>query len=353
MTKQRAYTSEWGQQSVSAEQVGRIRRQRFNGASTGEDYFSTHKPGQRKRVKHVMRGSTCYFAYIEGNGNTAASDGESLNHLLFKEALASLERVKLSLYRPTAQGSRHWMDATVRIRAAAMEQRIERAGAAPWFADVRWELEDEGAGKLALRWDGRLYLEVRHTHAVDAAKQTGLRALGLPVVEVEIPELFAYRESEETTSDEAEAAHRLRIKNTLEGPKGFLRATVLCNPRSKPFLEWSVDALKARNDALGTEQRALRHSLQETADALAAAQAQSRALQQAATLRQDEAGTRIQALEQRASEQDTALAQAGKAMSAARQTIARLRQQRSWLGASAGVLAAGLLVAVLWRTGAI
>ncbi|MCE4369689.1 hypothetical protein [Xanthomonas hortorum] len=329
MAKTRAFTSQQGRQMVSAEQIARTRRLHYNGQPTGERYYSTHKPGQRRLVKHVLKGSG-FFAYIEGGGNASASDGESLNHILFKEALASLERVRLSLYRPTTRQPKRWVEAVIRITSTQMEKPIERAGGAPLFADVYLEFEDPDDVGLGMKWEGRLYLEIRHTHATEAAKQVALRDLGVPVVEVGIPDLFAYRVPDDETSDETEAAHRRRIKSILESEQGFLQGTVLSDPSSKAYLE-------VRNQALRQQTRQLRA-------ALAAAQEQLQAL-----------GTQHERLsgQLHAAQQHLAKSQAGQKqavgdLAAARAVASGLREQRTWLAAAGALLTVGFVLALLW-----
>lgn len=329
MAKTRAFTSQQGHQMVSADQITRTRRLHYNSQPTGERYYSTHAPGQRKLVKHVLKGSG-FFAYIDGGGNASASDGESLNHILFKEALASLERVKLSLQRPTAHGPKHWIDAALRIKSAQPEKPIERAGEAPLFADVYLEFEDTDGTGLGLKWEDRLYLEIRHTHATEAAKQVALRTLGVPVVEVEIPTIFAYRVPDEATSDEAEQAHRLRIKSILESEKGFLAGTVLSDPSSKAFLE-------TRNRALRQEAHQLRASL-------AAAQKQLQAL----GTKHEHLGAQFQAAQRDLATSQAARKQAVTELATVRAMASGLREQRKWLAAASALLATGFVLVLLW-----
>jgi hypothetical protein len=240
MTKTRAYTSQYGNDMVTAAQVGKLRNLKFNGQPTGIDYFSTHKPGKRKPVKHVMREGRWFFAYIEAGDKDLTEDGgESLNHLLFKEALCSLEHTTLSLYELTVGKPKKWRDAYITITDSAKEKSIARSAGDAYRADAYIEFETTDV--IGVKWEGRLCLEVRHTHAVDAAKQSELRDLDVPVVEVEIPDIFTYKFEDEDTDDDKEEAHRRYIKRVLESENGFLKGTVLSNPSSKKYLEIEVD----------------------------------------------------------------------------------------------------------------
>ncbi|MEW5833877.1 MAG: hypothetical protein AB1832_02325 [Pseudomonadota bacterium] len=88
---------------VTAAQVGHRRNLEFNGQPTGEQFFSTHRPGHRKAVKHVMK-NKWFFAFIEGGDQSNGGGGESLQHILFKEALQDLQQLKLSLYKNSKDG---------------------------------------------------------------------------------------------------------------------------------------------------------------------------------------------------------------------------------------------------------
>lgn len=262
MTKKRAYTSQLGNQMTTAVQVGKRRNLEFNGQPTGEDYFSTHPPGKRRPVKHVMKGKW-FFAYIEGGDRISdVHGGESLHHILFKEALRSLEHVTLSLHKPTTGKPQKWHEAQIRITHAETEKAIPRPDGTPYYADVY--LEFDAKGPLSLKWEGKLYLEIRHKHAVEAGKQIELRELDVPVIEVEIPEIFSLKFDEEDTNDEQEEAYRRFVKRTLESEKGFLMGTVLSDPSSKAFLEHLVGQQKQKIQELVLAKENLAEKLRST-----------------------------------------------------------------------------------------
>lgn len=242
MTKTRAYLTVDGTQSVTAESVAKSRN-RNNGAPTGDRFFSTHRLGHRRPVKHVMKGGSSFFAYMDGLAGGQAAGGESLQHLLFKEALGKLAHVRLKLSVPSEQGLRRWRECRIEITRVETEWQVPGEGG--YRADLYIEFSSEDA--LAVKWEGRFLLEVKRSHAVDAAKQEGCRRLGLPVIEVDIDsmDMFRYPTPEERTTDQEEARYKDRIKRMLEGDKGFLQAVVLSNPSSKAFLEAQVLELKS------------------------------------------------------------------------------------------------------------
>ncbi|WP_152244083.1 hypothetical protein [Xanthomonas sp. LMG 12462] len=258
MAKTRAYTSEFGSEIVTAEAIGKIRHIHYNGQPTGQRYFSTHRAGQRRPVKHVMKGK-CFFAYVDGGGNASASEGETLNHLLFKEALALVKGTTLSLYRLTTGKPAHWCNVSIRIKKAEPEKEIERENGPPLRADLRIEFDDDMG--LGLKWNNELYLEICHTHAVQADKQLELRSLECPVVEVAIPHLFTYPVSDDETNDYLEEEHRQRIKAILESENGFLKCVLLSDPSSKAYLQRVANTYLKKIKSLQSVGATLRDSL--------------------------------------------------------------------------------------------
>ncbi|VVN05214.1 hypothetical protein PS662_03560 [Pseudomonas fluorescens] len=279
MAKTRAFTSPHDaglDHMVTARQVAHQRTTQFNGQPTPDRYFSNHRPGKRVPVKHVMKGESCYFSYI-GDGSGGHGEGESLNHLLFKEALLSVTTMTLSLDFPASGKSRNSHQIPITITHIEAEKLVTTVNGNR-YVDIY--LEFQAAHWLTTKWEGKLYLEIHNTHAVDAAKQTELRALGIPLVEVGIPKVFEYKTPEEDTTDDREEAHRQRIKRTLEGPNGYLQGVVLSNPSSKAFLESvakeqlkNIEAIRQENIQLkqhvSTADDALRQARQSAAETAA------------------------------------------------------------------------------------
>src|SRR4051812_41845306 len=99
VTKSWAYLGPDGNEWLTAEAIARERVLKYGGEPTGEIYYSTHKPGKRKRMKHVMKKTTNtppYFSYIDPDGG-GGDGGESLTHRLFKQAIASIASTELHL----------------------------------------------------------------------------------------------------------------------------------------------------------------------------------------------------------------------------------------------------------------
>lgn len=230
MAKSRAYTTEFGFEKVTAWSLMQERK-KYGGRPLGKTYWSTHKPGKRKSVKHVQKGDTAFFAYINGaddiNGD---GGGESLTHQLFKEAIAGLSGTKLKLGNAG--------EYEVSITHGQVEKEIQTSDGR-YYADAYWQFNS--TSDLGLRWSGEVYLEVHHTHAVPPQKQEGFRQARLPVIEIDVPQILEYPIADENTTDPLEAAHVSRIKNMLQ--KGFLAGRVISDRRSIEYLEQEVDRL--------------------------------------------------------------------------------------------------------------
>ncbi len=238
-----AFRSEDGPDRVSAAAVSR-ERAKFGGRPTGDIYFSTHKPPNRKRMKHVQKGKTSFFSYI--NGDVDGGDGgESLTHRLFKEAVSGVRKTKLCLGKSG--------DHDVVITHGEIEKPIQVADGT-YYADAYWQFTS--TSKLGIKWSGHVYIEVHKSHLVPTEKIEQLRQLGLPVVEVGVPALFEYPYSDDQTTDEREVAHIEKVRRILEG--GFLAGTVISNPSSQEFMGWEMEntLIKAK-EALAYVQKEL------------------------------------------------------------------------------------------------
>lgn len=231
MTKSRAYTTESDFEKITAWAVMQ-ERMKYGGQPLRKTYWSTHVPGLRKPVKHVLKAGTAFFAYINGADEVGGNgEGESLTHQLFKEAIAGLAGTKLKL------GIFGEHDIT--ITHGETEKEI-RTAEGTYYADAY--LRFTSTTSLGLKWSGEMYVEVHHTHAVPPHKQDSLRQARLPVVEIDVPTILEYPHEDEDTTDPREATHVNKIRNMLQ--KGFLAGRVISDRSSVEYLEQEVDRLK-------------------------------------------------------------------------------------------------------------
>ncbi|MBU9227647.1 MULTISPECIES: hypothetical protein [Burkholderia cepacia complex] len=247
MSKTWAYVGEFGSGRITAWAVSR-ERSKYGGKPLGRTYWSWHKPGKRKPVKHVQKNGSAFFAYINAGDDAQGGGGESLSHRLFKDAIAGLSTTRLRL----GADSEH----EITITHGETEKSIITAGE-PFYADVYLRFTSKSL--LSLRWAGEMYIEVFHTHAVSVDKQKELRRLRMPVVEVKLPETFEYSVKDEDTTDALEEAHVNRIRHVLQ--TGFLAGRVISDRRSVEFLERDVTRLTeavevARNQQIDARREA-------------------------------------------------------------------------------------------------
>ncbi|RFP25989.1 hypothetical protein D0T26_01045 [Duganella sp. BJB489] len=215
---------------VSAYAIAKERDLFHRGDPTGKIYYSLHSPGRREPMSHVYRrGTAPHFKFINPADEHVSGPGESLEHLLFKEAVSSISGTTLKLGKMG--------DHRVTVIHSEVEKEIKHTGA-PRRADVYLRFESQTA--LGFKWGNEVYIEIRHTHAVEKEKLDIVKQLRLPMVEVTIHPNILYEYTGEQTTDEREAAYVKRIKNMLEGATGFLACEVLNNPSTAPYLEMEL-----------------------------------------------------------------------------------------------------------------
>lgn len=114
--KRTAYQTPWGNERVYAnEHQTRRNIENYGDPIPGELFYSLARPGTRKELRHVRRGETTYFAYNQpGDRETG---GESLHHLLFKEALLEVRHTRLDL--------RNIGRFPIKIKNAEVEKRVQ------------------------------------------------------------------------------------------------------------------------------------------------------------------------------------------------------------------------------------
>lgn len=244
-----AYLNAEGSDWISAEAVQRERDENYGGKPLGITYFSTHQPPDRKPVKHVRhQNGQCYFSFInDGDEERGGGPGESLQHRLFKQALAGVRKTRLCLDKYGAHDVRvthHELEKEV-TQAPTLEDRL--------YVDTFWVFETVDDTGIDARWDGKLCLEVCHEHPVPADKIDRLRDLRVPSVEVEIPDQLLYEYDEVETSDALERRYVERMIRMFESERGYVSAKVLSDPETIEDLEDTVRELSRDKERLTSE----------------------------------------------------------------------------------------------------
>ena len=263
--KYHAYVGPTGSVRKSAYQVKAERIKYYRGGPSKEKFFSLHREGARKPLEHVIGPGRPHFRYKDARDEGGLGGaGESIEHELFKEAVASLSRTRLSI---------EGRDYRMTIEHGETEKLIPGASR-PYRSDayLRFALED-GPDDLALKWSGEVYIEIHRTNLVEPGKHDEVRRLGIPMIEVTPPESLLYRHGGANTTDEKEQWYIRWLKSVLEGERGFLKGIVLNNPSSAPYLSQKLDetraALRRAQQELSTVTLALEAN-QEAAAALEA-----------------------------------------------------------------------------------
>lgn len=274
-----AYVGQMGYIRKSAYQVRAERDKHYRGGPSPEKFFSLHAEERRKPLEHVKGPGRPFFRYSEGHDDGGpGGPGESLEHLLFKEAIASLTRTRLSLMG--------FGDHRIIITHGETEKLIPGTSRA-YRSDVYLRFTSEAPSELDLKWSGEVYIEIHKTNLVEPEKHDEVRALGIPMVEVAIPEKLLYRHGGAATTDELEQEYVQWLKGLLESDRGFVQGIMLSDPNSAPYLakklcETQTELDQERRNLAATSDELAKHrdtnkklsqllgNAQETADGLSA-----------------------------------------------------------------------------------
>lgn len=235
-----AFVGQFGYIRKSAYQVRADRENSYRGGPSPEKFFSMHAEGRRKPLEHVKGPGRPFFRYSEGQDDGGpGGSGESIEHLLFKEAIASLTRTRLSLAG--------FGDHRITITHGETEKLIPGTSRA-YKSDVYLRFTSEEPSKLGFKWEGEVYIEVHKSNLVEPEKHDEVRALGIPMIEVSIPEKLLYRYGGAATTDELELRYVQWLKAILESDRGFLQGIILSDPNSAPYLAAKLFETQAELD---------------------------------------------------------------------------------------------------------
>ncbi|MDP9123176.1 MAG: hypothetical protein M3N82_01000 [Pseudomonadota bacterium] len=243
-----------------------------------------------------------------------------------------------------------------RVTHAETEKEIPHAGGR-YFADVYLRFESDT--DLGFKWSGEVYVEILHTHAVQAEKMDDVGGLRVPMIEVPIREELLYQFPGEQTNDEREDAYRARIRRMLESPNGFLRGIVLSNPSSVEYLERELADSRQSHEVTQAQNAMLLAQGAEAASAIASAKQREaqlsgqlaaqrsaavdlRARLDAALLEKNTKAGELANLQKRFSDQQTQA-------NAARQVLRKTKLCLNLGGWAAATLLVGLAFLTWWR----
>jgi len=191
-------------------------------------YFSTHYPPSVRLKMHIRRSPRGKYLFAYNPGQDAEIEslggGESLAHYLYKIAISELSQTTLKL-------SNLNKDVKVQFIESEIEKRV-------YIEDRYYDLDVFvkfiSSSEYQLKWGGELGIEVHKTNPVIGRKLADLKALRIPVIEIDVNKKLAYKTPEEDSTAESERVYVEYLKGRLSE---YLWSVVLSDPKSLEYLE--------------------------------------------------------------------------------------------------------------------
>lgn len=143
-------------------------------------FMSTHKdPSQRVELSVVKTG---FFRYKKGNYTSETFDGDSdsLSHSIAIQVLSEMNDINFII-----SDSYQFKLKVNNCRTDDLKiQLTNRDKFSYYYPDIIYNFSQPD--DLAIRWGGKLALEVKHTHACDREKISDFESHGIPIIEVNI-----------------------------------------------------------------------------------------------------------------------------------------------------------------------
>jgi len=191
-------------------------------------YYSTHSPASARLRMHIRKSSKGTFSFAYNRGQDTEIErlggGESLVHYLFKIAISELSYTTLKL-------SNLNKDIKVEFTDTQIEKRVHVGDR---YYDLDVFVKFISSSEYQLKWNGELAIEVHNTNPVVGQKLKDLKALRIPVIEVDVNKKLAYRTSDEYSTPELEREYVDFLKEHLSQ---YLWSKVLSDPKSIDYLE--------------------------------------------------------------------------------------------------------------------
>lgn len=288
--KYHAYVGQRGYVRKSAYQVKAERDMHYRGGPSSEKFFTLHPEGRRKPLEHVRGPGRPFFRYSDGHDDGGpGGPGESLEHLLYKEAVAALTHVRLDL--------KGYGEHRIVVTHGETEKLIPGTSRG-YRSDVYLRFESEDPSELGLKWSGEMYIEIHRTNLVEPEKHDEVRSLNIPMIEVTVPQQLLYRHGGSETTDERERVYVQWLTALLESERGFIKGVMLSNPSSAPYLSKKLAEAQAAFDqqrqqfaAAADELTRHKHANDKLRQSLIGAQATTDSLSKCLSLREAQAAS--------------------------------------------------------------
>lgn len=169
--------------------------------------YSTHLPAERKknmtlRVCKVYENS--YFRYYPNQAPKNVSQ-DTVPHELFKDIICGFQKLVLKYYN---------QEVTLYISECDTEHQFFANGN-EYYADIYFKFDKSEPEEFLYKWNGELFFEIKHTHAVGNKKRKDCRLAKIPVFEHSISEAYLNQISRISNSNLEEAIVN-KITNSLQ-----------------------------------------------------------------------------------------------------------------------------------------
>jgi len=211
----------------------------FRGKWNGTRFYP--RPFEQFPMHVSKRNNKRFFVFkseIDRLEYESQGGGESKTHNLVKLALCEIGSTRLRI-RGLIPGKIH--EEKVTFKGGTDEHR-EIINGKNYFIDSMCSFDSEGL--LSLKWDGRIGIEVFHSHKVPDEKAEALREAGIPVVEFPIPKIDHYWGEEDDCDEQKERRYIEYVKKVLFSENGYMTVDAISNPSSKAYLIKENEVIK-------------------------------------------------------------------------------------------------------------
>lgn len=152
-------------------------KERFKGS-----LFSTHKDVSKKKPLSLYTAkpySNSYFKYQQNQPGLA--NDESVQHELFKDIIQNFRKLVLFFNKEQV---------ILYIKKSEIEYNFNANGN-NYRADIYFEFDKSEPAEYLYKWNGKLFFEIKYTHAVNNKKRTDCITEQIPMVEHSISKYYA------------------------------------------------------------------------------------------------------------------------------------------------------------------
>ncbi|NOH99329.1 hypothetical protein [Vibrio sp. 99-70-13A1] len=220
-------------------------------------FMSTHNdPTKRVELSPIKTG---FYRYPKGyvSSEVSSGDSDSLSHSIAIQVLSEMEEIKFKI-----SDNFEFMLKVGSIRSNDLKiQLTNKNKYSYYYPDLICSFGEPS--ELAMKWGGKLAIEVKHTHACEPEKITDFESHGIPIIEVNIEPISIEKkfDTKNPTPDNLESYYNY-LKSTF-GKQVF--GKILSNPVSVDYFKFIVNKknseIKDHQSKLLTSEESLQKSL--------------------------------------------------------------------------------------------